>query len=166
VAGASQFSAGTEIMSIANLNLMEVDVEVNENDIVRVTIGDTAIIEVDAYLNDEFNGVISEIATSANISGVSADQVTNFNVKVRILKDSYAHLIPENNTLYFPFRPGMSATVDIQTETVCDILTIPIQAVTTRADTTGQRMKINRKEKTVRMKIKNLKNMFSFTKME
>ncbi|MCK4677598.1 MAG: efflux RND transporter periplasmic adaptor subunit [Bacteroidales bacterium] len=138
VAGASQFSAGTEIMSIANLNLMEVDVEVNENDIVRVTIGDTAIIEVDAYLNDKFNGVISEIATSANITGVSADQVTNFNVKVRILKESYAHLIPENNTLYFPFRPGMSATVDIQTETVSDILTIPIQAVTTRADTTGK----------------------------
>ena len=138
VAGASQFSAGTEIMSVANLNLMEVDVEVNENDIVRVGIGDTAIIEVDAYLNERFNGVISEIATSANITGVSADQVTNFNVKVRILKESYAHLIPENNTLYFPFRPGMSATVDIQTETVSDILTIPIQAVTTRADTTGK----------------------------
>ncbi len=138
VAGASQFSAGTEIMSIANLNLMEVDVEVNENDIVRVSIGDTAIIEVDAYLNDKFKGIISEIATSANITGVSADQVTNFNVKVQILKDSYTHLIPENNRLYFPFRPGMSATVDIQTETVADILTIPIQAVTTRADTTGK----------------------------
>ena len=138
VAGASQFSAGTEIMSIANLNLMEVDVEVNENDIVRVSIGDTAVIEVDAYLNDKFNGIISEIATSANTTGVSADQVTNFNVKVRILKESYAHLIPENNRLFFPFRPGMSATVDIQTETVGDILTIPIQAVTTRADTTGK----------------------------
>lgn len=138
VAGASQFSAGTELMTIANLNLMEVNVEVNENDIVRVALWDTAVIEVDAYLDEKFKGVVTEIATSANITGVSADQVTNFNVKIRILKESYKHLLAENEEHLSPFKPGMSATVDIQTETAIDVLTIPIQAVTTRADTTGK----------------------------
>lgn len=132
--------AGTEMLRIANLNKMEVIVEVNENDIVRVTHGDTALIEVDAYLEDEFKGVVTEIANSANISGVSADQVTNFEVKILILRASYQHLIPDNNPKYYPFRPGMSATVDIQTETKYDVLTVPIQAVTTRADTTIKKM--------------------------
>jgi len=138
VAGASQFSAGTELMRIANLNQMEVNVEVNENDIVRVSMIDTAVIEVDAYLNRKFKGIVTEIATSANIAGVSADQVTNFDVKILILKESYKDLIPEDNPNMSPFRPGMSATVDIQTETAMEILTVPIQAVTTRADTTGK----------------------------
>lgn len=139
VTGASQFSAGTEIMRIANLQNMEVNVEVNENDIVRVTLMDTCIIEVDAYLNYKFKGIVTEIATSANVQGVSADQVTNFEVKIRILRSSYTELIPENNSNYSPFRPGMSATVDIQTETAVGILTLPIQAVTTRADSTNRR---------------------------
>jgi HlyD family secretion protein len=138
VAGASQFSAGTELMRIANLNLMEANVEVNENDIMRVKLGDTALIEVDAYLNKKFKGIVTEIATSANTTGVSADQVTNFNIKIRLLKDSYQDLIPADDPKFIPFRPGMSATVDIQTETVNDVLTVPIQAVTTRADTTGR----------------------------
>ncbi len=84
VTGASQFSAGTEIMRIANLDVLEVNVEVNENDIVRVTLLDTAIIEVDAYLNRDFKGIVTEIATSANTLGVSADQVTNFDVKIKM----------------------------------------------------------------------------------
>ncbi len=138
VAGASQFSGGTEIMRIANLNIMEAVVKVNENDIVRVNAGDTSLIEVDAYLNRKFMGIVTEIATSADVTGVSADQVTNFEVKIRILKNSYKDLIPENMPNYSPFRPGMSTTVDIQTETEYDILTIPIQAVTTRADSTGK----------------------------
>jgi HlyD family secretion protein len=138
VAGASQFSAGTELMRIANLSLMEVNVEVNENDIVRVKLSDTALIEVDAYLNKKFKGLVTEIATSANVTGVSVDQVTNFTVKIRILKESYQDLIPIDNPKFTPFLPGMSATVDIQTETLKDVLTIPIQAVTTRADTTGK----------------------------
>ena len=138
VAGASQFSGGTEIMRIANLNIMEAVVKVNENDIVRVNAGDTSLIEVDAYLNRKFKGIVTEIATSADVTGVSADQVTNFEVKIRILKNSYKDLIPENMPNYSPFRPGMSTTVDIQTETEYDILTIPIQAVTTRADSTGK----------------------------
>lgn len=138
VTGASQFSAGTEIMRIANLDVLEVNVEVNENDIVRVNLGDTAIIEVDAYLEKEFKGLVTEMATSANTVGVSADQVTNFDVKIMLLKSSYEDLIKPENPIPSPFRPGMSATVEIQTETAPNILTVPIQAVTTRADTTGR----------------------------
>ncbi len=137
VTGASQFSSGTEIMRIANLQDMEVNVEVNENDIVRVSLYDTCLIEVDAYLNKKFKGVVTEIATSANVTGVSADQVTNFEVKIRILRNSYIDYIPAENSSYSPFRPGMSATVDIQTETALGILTLPIQAVTTRTDSAG-----------------------------
>jgi len=138
VTGASQFSSGTEIMRIANLNVMEVNVEVNETDIVRVSLLDTALIEVDAYLDRKFKGVITEIATSANTTGTSVDQVTNFDVKIKMLKSSYADLIKEGSTIASPFRPGMSATVEIQTETVNDALSVPIQAVTTRADTSGR----------------------------
>ena len=137
VTGASQFSSGTEIMRVADLSKMEVNVEVNENDIVRVNLGDTSIIEVDAYLDKDFTGVVTEIATSADIIGTSVDQVTNFNVKIRILSDSYKDMIPDDNHDYSPFRPGMSATVEIQTETAHNILTIPIQAVTTRSDTSS-----------------------------
>ncbi|OQX96963.1 MAG: efflux transporter periplasmic adaptor subunit [Bacteroidetes bacterium 4572_117] len=129
--------AGTELLRIANLNLMEVQVNVNENDIVRVDKGDTAIIEVDAYLGKKFTGVVTEIANSASVAGTGTDQVTNFEVKILILKDSYKELIPDNKENYHPFRPGMSATTDIQTNTKYGILSIPIQAVTTRKDTTG-----------------------------
>jgi len=132
VTGASQFSSGTEIMRIANLNEMEAQVEVNENDIVRVTMGDTALIEVDAYLNRKFKGIVTEIATSANTTGVSVDQVTNFNVKIHILKSSYNDLLDKKRPDYSPFRPGMSCTVEIQTETAINVITVPIQAVTTR----------------------------------
>ena len=138
VTGASQFSSGTEIMVIANLDIMEVNVEVNENDIVRVGLYDTCIIEVDAYLRKEFKGIVTEIATSANTTGVSVDQVTNFDVKIRILPESYQDLLSDN--VKSPFRPGMSATVEIQTETIRNMITIPIQSVTTREDTTGGTM--------------------------
>jgi HlyD family secretion protein len=146
VTGASQFSAGTEIMRIANLDILEVNVEVNENDIVRVSLFDTAVIEVDAYLDHDFKGLVTEIATSANTTGVSADQVTNFDVKITMLKESYEDLIKPENPIPSPFRPGMSATVEIQTETASNIITIPIQAVTTRADTTG-RIKSSREKR-------------------
>lgn len=137
VTGASQFSAGTEIMRIANLESMEVNVEVNENDIVRVTLNDTCLIEVDAYLDKKFKGIVTEISTSANTVGVSADQITNFNVKIRILPESYHEMVDTASAIRSPFRPGMSATVDIQTETVYKVLSVPIQSVTTRADTSG-----------------------------
>ncbi len=136
VVGTSQF-AGTEIMRIANLSEMEVEVSVNENDIVRVSLGDTALVEVDAYLNRKFKGIVTEIANSANVSGtVTTDQVTNFKVKIRILRESYDDLIPADRPDQSPFRPGMSATVDIQTETRRNVLSVPIQSVTTREDTT------------------------------
>jgi HlyD family secretion protein len=132
VTGASQFSSGTEIMTIANLNEMEAQVEVNENDIVRVKLGDTALIEADAYLNRKFKGIVTEIATSANSTGTSVDQVTNFNVKIHMLKDFYKDLLEPAHPDFSPFRPGMTTTVEIQTETAKDVLSIPIQAVTTR----------------------------------
>lgn len=144
VVGTSQM-AGTEIMRIANLNEMEVSVDVNENDIVRIRLHDTAEIEVDAYLERKFLGVVTEIANSANTVGTTADQVTNFPVKIRILRESYADLIPPTEPNYSPFRPGMSATVDIQTNTVSKALSVPIQAVTTRIDSSALKIDTDKK---------------------
>jgi HlyD family secretion protein len=132
VAG-TNLMAGTEILRIADLSRMEAQVQVNENDIVRVTLGDTALIEVDAYLDQKFKGVVTEIANSAKTTGVSADQVTNFDVKILVLPQSYEKLTLKDKN---PFRPGMSCTVDIETESKKDIITVPIQSVTTRIDTT------------------------------
>jgi len=135
VVGTSMMS-GTEMLRIADLNRMEVEVEVNENDIVRVTNRDTALIEVDAYPDTRFKGVVSEIPVSANTTGVTTDQVTNFMVKILLLAESYEDKISESNP--YPLRPGMSATADIQTDRRTGIYSIPIQAVTTRMDTTGR----------------------------
>lgn len=133
VAG-TNLMAGTELLRVADLSRMEAQVEVNENDIVKVTTGDTAIIEVDAYLDQKFKGIVTEIANSAKTTGVSADQVTNFDVKILVLPESYQKLVDAGDPN--PFRPGMSTTVDIQTESKSDIITVPIQSVTTRKDTT------------------------------
>lgn len=133
VAG-TNLMAGTELLRVADLSRMEARVEVNENDIVRVKLGDTAVIEVDAYLDKKFSGVVTEIANSAKTTGVSADQVTNFDVKILILPESYQDLVKNGSSN--PFRPGMSATVDIQTESKDDVIAVPIQSVTTRTDTT------------------------------
>lgn len=127
--------AGTEILRIADLYRMEVEVEVNENDIVRVSDRDTALVEVDAYPDTRFKGVVSEIPVSANTTGVTTDQVTNFNVKILLLHDSYADKISESNP--YPLRPGMSATADIETDKRSGVYSVPIQAVTTRKDSTG-----------------------------
>lgn len=128
---------GTEMMVVANLEKMEVQVEVNENDIVKVSKYDTALIEVDAYLNRKFKGIVTEIANSASTTGSTADQVTNFDVKVLLLKDSYHDLIDSVAKNYYPFRPGMSATVDILTETRDNVISVPISAVTTRVKLKG-----------------------------
>jgi HlyD family secretion protein len=133
VAG-TNLMAGTELLRVADLSRMEAQVQVNENDIVRVDLGDTALIEVDAYLDQKFKGVVTEIANSAKTTGVSADQVTNFDVKILVLPESYKKLVDAGDSN--PFRPGMSATVEIQTESKPDIITVPIQSVTTRTDTT------------------------------
>jgi len=136
VAGASQFSAGTEIMRIADLNEMEVQVSINENDIIRVNFGDTVNIEVDAYANQKFKGVVTRISNTSGTSQLitSSDQVTNYDVRIRILPDSYVGLIDDSKAYKYPFRPGMSASVDIITKRVFKVLSVPIQAVTTRDD--------------------------------
>jgi HlyD family secretion protein len=133
VAGTNLMS-GTEMLRIADLSRMEARVEVNENDIVRVKLGDTATVEVDAYFGNKFKGVVTEIANSAKTTGVSADQVTNFDVKILILPESYQSLTNDGRSN--PFRPGMSTTVGILTETKADVIAVPIQSVTTRIDTT------------------------------
>lgn len=144
VAGASQFSAGTELMRIANLNLMEVRVNINENDIVKIKLNDTAIVEVDAYHNQTFKGIVTSIANSAVVGAtgtLSADQVTNFEVKIRILPESYAFLINPDKPNISPFRPGMSATVDIITKSTKDVVSVPIQAVTMREENVDSKEK-------------------------
>ena len=131
VVGTAQM-AGTEILRIANLSNMEARVNVNENDIVRVKLNDTALIDIDAYTEEKFKGIVTQIANSASVTGGTTDQVTTFEVRILILEDSYKHLVTAKKPN--PFRPGMSTTVDIQTTTRSNVLTIPIQAVTTRSD--------------------------------
>jgi HlyD family secretion protein len=145
----TELMSGTEILRIADLSKMEVEVEVNENDIVRVSFMDTAFIEVDAYLDTKFKGVVTEIPVSANTTGTTTDQVTNFNVKIRLLQESYQDKVTDNNP--YPLRPGMSATADIQTEKKIGVFTVPIQSVASRVytpeDTLSTRGKSSEKAK-------------------
>ncbi|GGH13218.1 efflux RND transporter periplasmic adaptor subunit [Mucilaginibacter phyllosphaerae] len=130
VLGTQQF-AGTEIMTISDLSKMDVNVDVNENDINRIAVGNQSQIEIDAFLGKKFTGEVIEIGSSANVVGTNADQVTNFTVKVRITAQSYIDLLKKNAANHSPFRPGLTATVDIQTNHV-KALSVPIQSVTTR----------------------------------
>jgi HlyD family secretion protein len=138
VVGTAQMD-GTQIMTIANLGRMEVRVDVSETDITKVSIGDTSLIEVDAYRNKKIKGVVSKISVSSvQMNSVtvaataSADQVTNYTVHILILPESYAGLRTELGRGNFPFKPGMSAGVEIQTSKESGILSVPINAVTTR----------------------------------
>lgn len=142
VVGTSQM-AGTEMLRIANLNNMEVRVNVNENDIVRISMGDTALIDVDSYSSTgkKFKGIVTQIANTANGSGNSltanansTDAVTEFEVRMRILPESYKDLVDRKSGKRYPFKPGMTATVDVITEKKTNILNIPIAAVTTRSN--------------------------------
>ena len=142
VVGTAQMT-GTELLRVADLNHMEVVVDVSENDILRVKLGDKAEVNVDAYMKDKFEGVVTEIANSANLIGTSADQVTNFEVKIRILKSSY-----ETLTSKHPFRPGMTASVDIKTQLKEDIKLISIQSVTTRKDSSSTQVSSREKYNT------------------
>jgi HlyD family secretion protein len=137
VVGTSQM-AGTEMFRIANFDEMEVLVDVNENDIIRIKDRDTAKIEVDAYPNRKFTGIVTQIANSAKNIGSSVDQVTNFEVKVLILSESYSDLMVDGKN---PFRPGMSASVSIETATKHNVLTVPIQSITTRTDLLSDSLK-------------------------
>ncbi|MDX1941582.1 MAG: efflux RND transporter periplasmic adaptor subunit [Saprospiraceae bacterium] len=135
--------AGTEMMRLANLNAMEVRVDVSENDVPRVTIGDEVDIEVDAYIGRTFKGTVTQIARSSTsvgaTSALTSDQVTNFEVRISVNSESYKDLIEPNKR--HPFLPGMSASVEINTETVKDAISVPIQAVTTRERDEAKRKK-------------------------
>lgn len=137
VVGTAQMS-GTEMLRIADMNTIEVQVDVGENDIPKVKYGDSAIIEVDAYMPRKFKGLVTQIASSnkgaatATAGTSSVEQVTNYVVHIRILPVSYADLIKEGARRTYPFRPGMSAYVSIQTRREKDVLSVPINAVTTR----------------------------------
>ena len=150
VVGTKQMT-GTEIMRIANLNNMEAVVDINENDIVKIKVGDSAKVEVDAYMNDKFKGVITEIANSAQNKLSSGDEITNFKVKIRLLEDSYKHLLKGKPSYYSPFRPGMTAAVDIITNVKRNVIGVPISAVTIRKDTSSVS---NGKKKKPKNKIK------------
>ena len=137
VVGTAQM-AGTEMMRISQLETMEVVVDVNENDIVRVHMGDTAIVRVDAFLGHDFKAIVTEISNAAKGQQVSVNQVTNFEVEVRILPESYADLVTE--TRKQPLRSGMTATVDIRTQKEANARCLPVEAVTTREDSATGKM--------------------------
>ena len=135
------FTAGEVIMNVSDLSTMEVNVEVNESDIVRIHMDDKAEIEVDAYLGETFSGRVTEIgntALNAGMNGFSMDQVTNFSVKIRLDRSSYTHLVEGDHDHATPFRPGMSATVDVLTAKADQVLSAPIQAVASRASDTEE----------------------------
>ncbi len=139
---------GTELMRVADMNLMQMNVEVNENDIIAIREGDTAEIEVDAFVNQTFKGVVSQVAsssaksTASSTAGNSAGQVTNFEVELNILRSSYRSLIDSNRQIPTPLRPGMSGMARIRTDRVSEALAVPILAVTTRQkmETRGERL--------------------------
>lgn len=134
----TQQMAGTELLRVADLSQMEVEVDVNENDIVKIAVGDKAIVEVDAYLKKKFDGIVTEIANTAT-GQLSADQVTNFKVKVRILSSSYTDLTDGKPDNYSPFKPGMTATVDIITREKKDAIAVPISSIVVKNDTTEKK---------------------------
>jgi HlyD family secretion protein len=137
VVGTAQM-AGTELLRVADMSKMKVEVEVGENDIQKVKFGDTAIIDVEAYANRSFKGIVilvSQSSTSTGLQSISSltDQVTNYTVSIELLPESYQDLL-EQDKRHFPFRPGMSASVEIITNIQQNILSVPINAVTTRED--------------------------------
>lgn len=136
VVGTAQMT-GTEMMRIADMEKIEVRVEVGENDIPKVHLGDSALVEVDAYNARKFKGIVTQIASSSkSLSAATtvsvSNEVTNYEVRIRLIKESYQDLIDPTKSKNFPFRPGMSASADIQTKRRVDVLAVPINAVTTR----------------------------------
>jgi len=129
----TQQMAGTELLRVANLNSMEVEVNINENDIVKVKVGDETKINVDAFLKKEFKGIVTSISNSASNQTLSADQVTTFKVKIKILRESYEDLLDGKLEDYSPFRPGMTAAVDIVTHVKNKVVAVPISAVVMRS---------------------------------
>jgi HlyD family secretion protein len=148
--------AGTEMLRIADMRVIEVRVDVGENDIPKVKIGDTALVEVDAYSKRKFKGVVTQISSSSRGTGgaivTTSNDVTNYEVRIRLDPSSYADLLEPGKSKSFPFRPGMSANADIQTKTHASVLSVPINAVTTRdqSDTAavGKEVKVAKKTET------------------
>lgn len=149
VAG-SAFNVGTEMMTVADMSVLEVRVDVGENDIVKISIGDSADIGVDAYPNRKFKGVVTKIASSTKTANAAlgTNDVTNYEIRIRLDKESYKDIA--NRT--FPFRPGMNASADIKTKRVDNVLTIPIGAVNARVkgsdETVGEKKAANNEEET------------------
>lgn len=135
VVGTAQM-AGTEMMNVSQLDVMEVLIDVNENDIVRVKLGDTAIVRVDAFLGHDFKAIVTEISIAAKGQQMGVNQVTNFEVELEILPDSYKELITSQRKQ--PLLSGMTATVDIRTKRSVNVLCVPVEAVTTREDSTDR----------------------------
>lgn len=134
--------AGTEMMRIADMSVLEARVDVGENDIPKVHLGDSALVEVDAYPNRKFRGVVTQIASSSVLASqtvtTTTSDVTNYKVYIRLLPESYRDLINPERPRNFPFRPGMSASADIQTKTKDNAIAVPINAVTTREKGEGE----------------------------
>ena len=143
VAGSS-FNVGTEMMTVADMSKLEVRVDVGENDIVKINIGDSADVEVDAYNNRKFKGVVTKIASSTKTSlgSMTSNDVTNYEVRIRLVNDSYKDLAHK----VFPFRPGMNASAEIRTKTVASVLSVPIAAVNARVKGGDKSMEDKRKE--------------------
>lgn len=143
--------AGTEMMRVADMSKIEAIVDVGENDIPKVHLGDSAFIEVDAYNNRKFRGFVTQIASSVSTAGgstttISTNDVTNYKVHIRLSPDSYQDLIDPSRPKSFPFRPGMSASADIQTRTHTSVLSVPINAVSTREKNSDKNTQSNKKD--------------------
>ncbi len=148
VAGNS-FNIGTEMMRVADMNVLEVRVDVGENDVVKINLGDSADVEVDAYNNRKFKGVVTQIASSTKggaQAAFSANDVTQYEVRIRLDKESYKDLFDPKKPKKFPFRPGMNASADIKTKIHADVLTVPINAVTTRVQGSDKTVAEKKKE--------------------
>jgi HlyD family secretion protein len=140
----SGFNVGTEMMTVANMSVLEVRVDVGENDIVKINIGDSADVEVDAYNNRKFKGVVTKIASSIKSSSslTTSNDVTNYEVRIRLDKESYKDLAGKT----FPFRPGMNASADIKTKRVDNVLAVPIAAVNARVKGSDKSMSDKKEE--------------------
>lgn len=150
VAGNS-FNVGTEMMTVADMSVLEVRVDVGENDIVKVNIGDSADVELDAYNNRKFKGVVTQIASSTKTTLTSAvsNDVTNYEVRIRLDQDSYKDLIDPSKPKKFPFRPGMNASAEIKTKRHDDVMAAPITAVNARVKGSDQSIADKKKESAV-----------------
>ncbi len=150
VVGTAQM-AGTEMMTVADMSMLEVRVDVGENDIQKVNIGDSADVEVDAYNNRKFKGVVTQIASSTKTTALSAatNDVTNYEVRIRLDRNSYTDLLDPSKPRKFPFRPGMNANADIKTQRKDNILSVPITAVNARVKGSEQSIEDKKKEMSV-----------------